>query len=362
MANYIENQGPENEEVSLKEAILKAKAWWQFIFSKKKQILIISIIGAALGLTYSILKKPIYKGELTFALQDEKSAGGLSSALGIASQFGIDLGGGAAGGEFSGDNLIELMKSRYIVTKTLLTPLVINGKKNTLADRYIDFNHLHERWADKPGLKNIVFLKLDTGRLTLEQDSVLGLFYKDLMRQSVDVSKIDKKLSIITVNINSKDELFSKTFAEVLVKVVSDYYIQTKTQKAARNVAILQHQTDSVRAMLNGAISGVAQSADVNPNPNPFLSTLKVTTQRRSVDVQANSAILTELVKNLEVAKMSLMQATPIIQIIDRPTLPLEKDRFGKAKGIVLGGFLFFFFATSYFTINKYYKTIINES
>ncbi len=65
-------------------------------------------------LTYAWSKKPIYKAELSFALQDEKSGGGLDSALGLASQFGIDLDGGGAGGEFSGDNLLELMKSRSI--------------------------------------------------------------------------------------------------------------------------------------------------------------------------------------------------------------------------------------------------------
>jgi uncharacterized protein involved in exopolysaccharide biosynthesis len=56
--------------------------------------------------------------------------------------------------------------------------------------------------------------------------------------------------------------------------------------------------------------------------------------------VQANTAILTELVKQSELAKVTLRKETPLIQIIDRPILPLAKQRFGKAKGIVLGGFL----------------------
>ena len=83
-------------------------------------------------------KKPVYKAELSFALQDDKSSGGgFSSALGLASQFGIDLGGGRAGGEFSGNNLLELMKSRSMVEKTLLTTVNVKGKTETLADLYI---------------------------------------------------------------------------------------------------------------------------------------------------------------------------------------------------------------------------------
>jgi hypothetical protein len=29
-----------------------------------------------------------------------------------------------------------------------------------------------------------------------------------------------------------------------------------------------------------------------------------------------------------------------LIQVIDQPILPLKKEKFGKAKGIVMGGFL----------------------
>jgi hypothetical protein len=43
-------------------------------------------------LTYSI-KTRLY-GNFIFALEDEKSGGGLGSALGLASSLGLDLGGG----------------------------------------------------------------------------------------------------------------------------------------------------------------------------------------------------------------------------------------------------------------------------
>src|ERR1700761_8842661 len=139
-------------EISLKEFILKLGKWWGYLLSKWIIILIAGIIGGTIGLTYAYFKKPIYKAELSFALQDEKSNGGLSSALGWASQFGIDLGGGAGGSEFSGDNLLELMKSRSMVEKALLTSVTIRNKKETLAEYYIDFNKIRENWKGKPEL------------------------------------------------------------------------------------------------------------------------------------------------------------------------------------------------------------------
>jgi hypothetical protein len=102
----------------------------------------------------------------------------------------------------------------------------------------------------------------------------------------------------------------------------------------------LQKQTDSIRAELNGAITGVAVANDNTFMLNPALNVNRAPSAKRQVDVQANTAILTELVKQTELAKVTLRKETPLIQVIDRPILPLPEEKFGKAKGILLGGIL----------------------
>ena len=111
--------------------------------------------------------------------------------------------------------------------------------------------------------------------------------------------------------------------------------------------------------MLNAAISGVASSIDAAPNANPLLQTLRVPSQHKQVDVQANSAILTQLVTNLEIAKMSLLQETPLIQVIDRPILPLEKERVGKVIGIALGGILAAFLTICFLLMKKIFSDVL---
>jgi hypothetical protein len=352
----------DSDEISLKEVLINIGEWWRFVLSKWKVILIAGIVGGLLGLTYAFLKKPIYKAELSFALEDDKSSGGgLGAAMGLASQFGIDIGGGGSGGAFSEDNLLELMKSRSMVENTLLTAVDINGKQQTLAELYISFNDLRKGWDNNPKTKAIQFLpNSDRSKFTLQQDSVLGMFFKSIIKSNLVVDKVDKKSTIITVTVNSKNEMFSKLFTEILAKTVSDFYVDTKTKKSVQNVNILQRQTDSVRHELNAAITGVASSGDLNPNPNPALQVLRVPSQHRQVDVQANQAILTQLVANLEISKVSLRKETPLIQIIDKPILPLEKEQFGKAKGFVLGAILLGFIATFYLIITKFLKSILS--
>ena len=353
------NEQHTNDEISLKELLEKAKEWWHYLLSQWKIILLAGIIGAALGLAYSFSKKPIYTATLSFALEDEKGGGGLGGALGLASSFGFDLGGGG-GSIFTGSNLTELFKSRAMVEQTLLSPVVVDGKTISLAEMYIQNQEWRKNWNKKPKLASIQFLP-DTKRkyFTRVHDSILGVMYQDLSKTGLSVGQKDKKIAIITIDVNSTNELFSKYFTEALVKEVSDFYVTTKSKKARMNMAILQRQTDSVRSELNGAITGVAVANDNTFMLNPALNIRRAPSARRQVDVQANTAILTELVKQSEMAKVALRKETPLIQVIDQPILPLKKEKFGKAKGIIMGGFLAGFLIVIFLIIRRVLKQLV---
>ena len=342
--NNNDIQNIAEDEISLKELILKIKNWYCFLLSKWAVLLAASIIGGAIGVGYAFMQKPIYTANLSFALEDEKqgAVGGLSGALGLASSLGIDL-GTSAGGAFSGANIIELLKSRNIVEKALLNPITVNGKTKSLAQHFINFNELNKDWDEKPLLKGIEFdSDADRSNFTLPQDSILGKIYESIAGANglLNVAQKDKKISIINIEVKSTDELFSKTFTESIAKEVSGYYIEIKSKKARQNMEILQRQTDSIRAELNGAITGVASAADNTFGLNPAMMVRKTPGTRRQVDVQANTAILTQLVTNLEMAKVSLRKETPLIQVIDKPILPLKKEKVGKLRSLILGGFL----------------------
>ena len=352
------NEQNTNDEISLKELIEKGREWYAYLLSKWKIIVLAGIIGAALGLAYSFSKKPVYTATLSFALEDEKS-GGLGGALGLASSFGIDLGGGG-GSIFTGSNLTELFKSRAMVEQTLLSPVTFNGKTISLAEMYIQNNGWRDNWKDKPKLKAIQFLP-DTKRtyFTRVHDSILGVMYQYLSKTGLAVGQKDKKTAIITIDVSSTDELFSKYFTEALVKEVSDFYVTTKSKKARENMDILERQTDSIRGALNGAITGVAVANDNTFGLNPAMNVRRTPSARRQVDVQANTAILTELVKQSELAKVTLRKETPLIQVIDEPILPLPKDRLGKAKGIVIGGVLAGFLMVLLLIVRRIFRIIL---
>ena len=326
-----------NDEITLKELLLKAKEWYAFLLSQWKTIVLAGIIGALLGLGYSFYKKPVYTATLTYALEDGKAAGGGLGSL--ASSFGFDIGGaGGNSGAFSGANLMELFKSRAMVEQTLLAPVTQKNKTISLAEMYIQDKKWRGNWEGKPALKNIKFLpNSDRAKFTRAQDSIFGVIYNDISRNALTVDQKDKKVAIGTITMKSTNEFFAQQFNLALTQTVTDFYIETKSKRAKENMDILVRQTDSIRGELNGAITGVAVANDNTFGLNPALNVKRVPSARRQVDVQANTAILTELVKQAELAKVTLRKETPLIQVIDQPILPLPKEKLGKVKGIILG-------------------------
>jgi hypothetical protein len=67
------------------------------------------------------------------------------------------------------------------------------------------------------------------------------------------------------------------------------------------------------------------------------------------------------VVKNLELSKMAMAQETPVIQEVDMPILPLEKKRFGKLKGLIIGGFFGGVLIVLFLLMKKGYSDIMND-
>jgi uncharacterized protein involved in exopolysaccharide biosynthesis len=361
MTNSISEQAAQinNNDLTLEQIMAGISKYWRFIRRQWLKILGVAIIFGGLGLFYAVNKPVSYSAKLTFALEEDKGMeGGLAGAIGLANSLGFDMGSNA-GGAFSGMNLLELMKSRLVVEKALLTPINVDNKIISLADFYVKIHKLDKDWGDREVLRKLTFPPLsDRSKFNYYQDSIILEIYHYItnVRKEVTVGQKDKKVGIITLEVKSKNEKFAKYFAESLAKEVSDFYIDTKSKRSRMNVQILEHQSDSIRRELNAAITGVAVSNDNTFNINPAMMLPKTSGIKKQIDVQTNTAILTQLVANLEIARVSLRKETPLIQIIDSPIFPLQKDKLGKKMALALGAIAGGILSVLYFVLLFWYK------
>jgi len=336
------------DQISIKELLLSTRLWYHYVVNKRTRIIIVTVLGALAGFAYSMISVPKYIARTSFVLENTKK-GSLGDYASLAAKFGFGSGGG--GGLFQEDNnIIALLTSRTMVAKALYSPVDNGESGELLVQRYFRMYGLDRKWSDDKRLHTLAFHADSLKRNRLE-DSVVTFFYKRILKGNLYVDKPDKDEGIIFVTTVAPDEIFAKSFNEHLLQNAVTSYINYQTQKSQENVDILQYQVDSVRYLLNAALSGVALSSEANPNPNPAFQRLKVPSQKKMVDVEMSKAMLEELVKNLELSKIALRKEAPLIQTIDTPVLPLEIEYVHPLKSTVLGLLVSFVSAVFFYTL-----------
>jgi hypothetical protein len=345
----------ETDEITLKELIQKAGEVISYLKTQWRKLMLLGLLGGIGGFFYAKFSKPKYTAKLTFALaESSEKMGGLGS---IASQFGLDMLGGGSAGAFSGDNLLELMKSRLLVEKTLLTVVDSAGKPKLLVNQYIDFNKPKK---PKPRKSEDPLPVYFTGNeekqgYSLAQDSFLAKVSIDLVKKNLQVAKMDKKLAIVSVSFTGEDQWFAKNFTQILTQNVTEFYVETKTGQMRKNVKMMEHKVDSVKQALGQAMYGVASEVD----GNQFLvrGVAKVPQAKKQLEIQVLSTMYGELIKNLELSRTMMAKDQPLIQLIDQPRFPLEKKKTSKLIAAFGGSFLTFFLSVMYLLLSRWWKT-----
>ncbi|MFC4213098.1 hypothetical protein ACFOWA_18020 [Pedobacter lithocola] len=336
---YIDRE----EEFSFTNMINSRKKDFAYLWKYKISILIIGLIGGAMGIALAYFWPVTYTAKLTFVVEEGKSGGGgiLSS---LAGQMGFDIGGltGGTSGVLAGDNVLQLLTSQKMVKQTLLTPLDSNGKY-TLADKYADAYKLREDWKDlkdNPKREAIMF-PADTKKYSRLQDSLLQEIITKLTEKELAVSKPDKKLGFFALTTTMKNEQLATLVCKRLIDEATLFYTQTKTKRLRINVDRFQSRADSIGKLLNRKTYAAAGANAIMLDANPAYATIGVGAELQERDKRVLQTIYSEIIKNLEVSRSMLMQETPTFQIVDEPEMPLKKNRMRYATGIAIGGLLF---------------------
>ncbi len=346
-----------DNEISLKELIEKLVSIWKYLLSKWLIIGMLGAMGAGIGFFMAWSKPVKYTARISFVAEEGKSSvGGLAS---LAGQFGFDLGGGSGGGIFAGENLLIFLKSEGLIRETLLTQFD-SSSTATLADKYAEVNEYKKRWLENKEIGVIDFSAFKEGNFPRKQDSLLQSLVGAIAKE-LAVARTDKKATFVEVKTTTRDELLSKVFTERLVQTGTERYIQSKIKIKAANVALLQKRADSLGALLNRNTYSAAAAQQQLVDINPALRTAPVLAEISTRDKMMIATIFAEVIKNLELAKFTLQQETPVIQVVDKTYLPLKKEKQSKLKGLLLGGILAGFLAIGYLLASRWWRSVMTN-
>ncbi len=347
MSEQINNT---SDEISLKELIQKIGEWWSYLKTQWIKIALVGFVGGCIGFVYAWNQPITYSAKMTFVVEEGKSgSSGLGGLASLAGQFGVDVGGASGGGGvLSGDNILLYFKSESLAREVLLSRYDSTTNKS-VADVYAEVFKLKEAWGKNEKIGKIDFpileIKKEHSRL---QDSLLQQIIAGILKSKFAVSKTDKKASFIEVTVTMEDEKLTKIYCDRIVKVAVDRYINIKTQRQKTTVDKLQARVDSISNLLSKktASSAALQTSSSTMDINPLFKTgTTVAVETTMRDKTMLATIFASVVQNLEIAKFTLSQETPVIQIVDESIFPLSKNKVSRLKKAIeislLFGFVF---------------------
>ena len=347
LEDLLQTDEPSESKITFADIKKIVKDYCTYLWNKKCFFLAACVIGCVIGIIHAYVYKPTYTATYKFSIESKSGGGSGFSALSMLTGLS------SSSGTFSGDNLVELFRSRSIVEMALLKPIVVEGDTMNLLEYKILADSMRVKCDEikakedpsKPHIATLcdISFPFDQNRetFTREQDSIMMLIASGMMRNDIVIDKIDKKLSYAYFSVSSKDERFAKEFSSAMINTVFDFYLKSKRENAQRNINEFQARADSIRAELNKSLYAAAHYRDLHMNPAK--SVLGVEQLKYQTDIQINTAAYSEIVKNLEVMKLDMAKSEPLIQEIDVPRYPLANDKKGKVKtGIKYGSVLGF--------------------
>ncbi len=331
----LEKNNFENK-ISLSFLYERLKNWILFLIDRKGIIILGTFCFLFFTVSYNYLLSPVYYARTTFVLDNdsESSMGELSS---IASLAGINASSFIdASSLFQIDNIQELYRSDKMIRKTLMSSVEEQNDDFSLIELFVQAEKLEKKWSSLGFNFNKINSNKTPSRL---EDSLIKEIIKTIKENYLFIDKPSRKTTILEIGFNHKNEKLAKNFNDNLVKIVNQFYNETKTLKTGSNLKILQRQSDSVKNILDTSIMILAETDQRIPNPNPLSKINMVPYQKAMIDVQANSTIYQELIKQLELAKVTHRNKASLIQIIDEPIYPLENSRWKLLKTLIFGIF-----------------------
>lgn len=341
-----QNEYTQTKQITLDEIVRKIIDFKNILLQKKKFIFIFTLGCLLIGVLYVIFSKPIFIARSTFMVNDSERSGSemffrLAGQLGVPSSSSI----------VNSEKLVELLKTKRIIEDALLKKVEIDSSIDFLANHFINIFKLDENWDNHEILRPGFRFKTDNRKkFGLKEFHALLQLHKLVYKKIIAESS---RNGIISLSFNSTNEDIAKCFTENLVQTLSDYYIAKTIEQQQKTYNILVLRMDSVKNELKNTEAELAKFKDETHQlvkVQGFLSEYRL-----KRDIEVLNAIYIEGIKNLELAKFTLLNKTPLIQIIDQPVFPLEAKKTSFLLTTIVCLFLGFFCSLTYVILQYFY-------
>lgn len=296
---------------------------------KERKVLYKFVIAFALiGVIVALSIPKTYTAQVVLAPEISTGGLGMSESLGdLASSFGFDLGGKSSMDAIYPEIYPEIFAStEFIINlKDVKVRLKEDNKEKTYYD-HIKQDSKMPFW-DYPMAWLANMLKKKESGTTANTASDPFKLSKDIdglcnyIRGAISC-QVDKKTSIITINVTDQDPLVAAILADTLQNRLQEYITNYRTKKARIDYEYYNKLYNESKAEYIKAQKEYASFADANQSP--ILEYYKVKQDELENEMQLKYNVYTQISAQLQNAKAKIQERTPAFTILENAIMPYK--------------------------------------
>jgi hypothetical protein len=160
------------------------------------------------------------------------------------------------------------------------------------------------------------------------------------LNENTDIYLDNPKSSFQTLSVETRNDTLTHVWAQLYLKTITDYYINTKTKKSKELLVIMEKRVDSLRSALYYTQGRLANYND--QNQQIIFQRARVIAERLQMNSTQLQALYFDALRNYDNLKFSLVKESPLLTIIEDTELPIFTLPYRWGKIISIGTLLGF--------------------
>ncbi len=295
-----------------------------------KGIIIGILLCGILSAIWYHRQRPVYPARLSFILSDD-NAGQMSSVTAAIAQFGLPV----TSGRYNVDKLLEIAKTRRIIQDAIFNKITIRGDEDFLANHLIHKHQLSELWEkNNSDLASFKFSHADVSTFSAQENHALKKLYQTIIgsreQEGLFITDYGKTDYLMYLIFKGLDPELSVHFVNHLYDALAAFYRDNLSHRHTESYVILKEKRDSLSNALSAVNTSLVRSVDRNFQALDLES--GGYTQKLRTDQIILQSALAKAEELLGVAEIALKSQSQLIQLLDRPILPIREERPSKLR------------------------------
>lgn len=338
---------PEEQEIDLVELI-------QRMWLNRWLIVKVTAVFMVVGLLVALFSAKVYTASCDVVPQTSRS-GASSSMSSLAALAGINLNATQSAEALSPNVYENIMASTTFRKELMQTMIDFENVDHPVS--FFDYYTSEE--YNKPSVLSYVkkytiglpftilnairgeqpepdYSAVGSGEKSIETISEDEYSAMAVLNESIGIT-LDSKNGYITISANMPEAVAAAQMAQATFALLERYITEFKIEKVQSNLDFVQERYDEAKRNFEDVQARRAKLRDANMNTSRYSARTEL--ERLDAEYTLAQGVYTSLAQQVEQAKISVKETTPILTVIKPVTVPYKKSKPQRA--MILAAFTF---------------------